>query len=168
MIKSPDTHCKTGANSGDEPTINDKECVPSSTVVGYMGGSGCCPTYDNYTAGNNFSETLRVVFDGTETTYADLLNAYWDYVPDPTMQCGDPAYCPNIFYVDDAQKQAAATSIAEQSKKANATLLVGLWPASMFQFWKAEEYHQNFFAKNGETCPTNGRPAPNASISSVQ
>ena len=40
MIKSPDTHCKTGANSGDEPTINDKECVPSSTVVGYMGGSG--------------------------------------------------------------------------------------------------------------------------------
>jgi peptide methionine sulfoxide reductase MsrA len=117
-----------------------------------MGGSGCCPTYSNYTANNNYSETLRLVFDGVDTTYADLLAAYWQFVPDPTYPCDDPAYCPNIFYVDESQRTAAAASIAAQSKKANATLLVGLLPASSFQFWKAEEYHQNFFSKSGCSC----------------
>ena len=58
-----------------------------------MGGRGCCPTYENYTAANNFSETVRLVYDNKSTTYDDLLEAYWQFVPDPTADCSyDYAY----------------------------------------------------------------------------
>lgn len=129
----------------------DKTCVPASTVVGYMGGTGSFPTYQNYTAmGNNYSETLRLEFDGEKTTYADLLEAYWHYVPDTTMDCPDPAYCPRIFYVDNNQKQAAEASLAKQPGKS----LLAILPASDYTFWKAEEYHQNFNQKGGMQCGT--------------
>jgi len=124
-------------------------CTPASTVVGYMGGSGTCPTYSNYTAGNNYSETLRLVFDGQKTSFADLLAAYWRNVPDTTMPCYDPAYCPRMFYVDDAQKTAMEASLAKQNVSGS---LLAILPASEYTFWKAEEYHQNFNSKDGGAC----------------
>jgi peptide methionine sulfoxide reductase MsrA len=57
--------------------VSDHVCTPNATVVGYMGGTGCCPTYSNYTSNNNFSETLRLVYDNVQTNFTDLLNAYW-------------------------------------------------------------------------------------------
>ena len=116
-----------------------------------MGGTGCCPTYTNYTSGNNYSETLRLVFDGVKTNYSELLDKYWTFVPDPTIACSDPAYCPRIFYVDEVQRVAAAASIANQRFPAGGPT-VALLPASDFTFWKAEEYHQNFDAKEGFPC----------------
>lgn len=44
LRKAVDNNCPTGDGS-----ISDKTCAPGSTVVGYMGGTGEYPTYDNYT-----------------------------------------------------------------------------------------------------------------------
>jgi len=140
--------------------VSDKTCVPASTVVGYMGGTGSYPNYQNYTGQlqpnytyqNNYSETLRLEYDGQSTTFSDLLAAYWRNVPGPTMECPDPAYCPRIFYVDDAQKQAAQASLSKQQSKTSGKIILAILPASEYTFWKAEEYHQNFNDKAGERC----------------
>ena len=50
-------------------------------MVGYMGGNGTYPNYQNYTMANNYSETVRLVYDTTQTNFADLLAAYWAFVP---------------------------------------------------------------------------------------
>jgi peptide methionine sulfoxide reductase MsrA len=53
--------------------VSDKVCQPINTVVGYMGGTGEYPNYGNYTSANNYSETLRLVWDTSELSYADML-----------------------------------------------------------------------------------------------
>lgn len=142
-ISADPSSCPTGASS-----VSDKVCAPDTTVVGYMGGTGLYPNYQNYTAANNYSETLRLVYDPAKTTYADILKAYWQYAPDPTMPEPDPAYQLRIFYVDAAQKAAAEKSIAAQP----AGTLINLYAASDYTFWKAEEYHQHYFDKGGQQC----------------
>lgn len=122
-----------------------------------MGGTGCCPTYSNYTSNNNFSETLRLVYDNVQTNFTDLLNAYWTFVPDPGMGCDDPAYCPRIFYVDETQRSLAAASITAHNFKINDPMGVALLPASEFTFWKGEESNQHFDQKMGQPCNGQGR-----------
>ena len=141
-IAADPSDCPTGGSS-----VSDKVCQPTNTVVGYMGGSGQYPNYGNYTSANNYSETLRLVWDESKASYEDLLTAYWQYAPDPTMPEPDPAYQLRIFYVDDAQKAAAQASIAKQKGA-----LIELVPAADYTFWKAEEYHQHYFDKSGQTC----------------
>lgn len=131
--------------------MSDKVCQPINTVVGYMGGTGEYPNYGNYTSANNYSETLRLVWDTSELSYADMLTAYWQYAPDPTMPEPDPAYQLRLFYTDEAQRKEAAASIAAFNK-ANPGTLIGLYPAADYTFWKAEEYHQHYFDKSGQTC----------------
>ena len=116
-----------------------------------MGGTGEYPNYENYTAANNYSETLRLVYDPSTLGFADILDAYWRYAPDPTMPEPDPAYQLRIFWVDDAQKAAAEASIAAQNKATPGTL-VTLLSADEYTFWKAEEYHQHYFDKGGQQC----------------
>lgn len=140
------TDCPTGSTS-----VSDKVCQPTNTVVGYMGGTGVYPNYGNYTSANNYSETLRLVYDPATTTYSDLLKAYWNYAPDPTMPSPDPAYQLRIFYVTDEQRKEAAASIAVVNASTPG-VLIDLVPAADFTFWKAEEYHQHYFDKSGQTC----------------
>lgn len=147
MLKNADTTCPTGDGS-----ISDRTCTPASTVVGYMGGMYPYPTYQNYTDGDNYSETLRIEYDPTVTSYSDLLNAYWQFTPDPTQQCGDPAYCLRIFTVTPEQHKLAVASAVVQSNKFGAPLFVDIDNASEYTFWKAEEYHQKYFEKAGQAC----------------
>jgi peptide-methionine (S)-S-oxide reductase len=133
-----------------------------STVVGYMGGTGSFPTYQNYTMGNNFSETLRLEFDVQKTSFDDLLKTYWKNVPDPTMDCPDPAYCPRIFYVNNEQKLKAEASLAQHQNVSTSKIILAILPASEYTFWKAEEYHQKYFEKMGEKCDTDRPRNPNS------
>eukprot|EP00035_Acanthoeca_spectabilis_P001307 m.79195 g.79195 ORF g.79195 m.79195 type:complete len:128 (+) comp10782_c0_seq1:288-671(+) len=119
-----------------------------------MGGTGVHPTYDNYTAGNNYSETLRLEYDSTKTSYNDLLAAYWQYAPDPTEPCGDPAYCLRIFTVTAEQWEEASASVAAFAKASGSQPSIVLYNASDYTFWKAEEMHQHYFQKTGQPCNT--------------
>ena len=79
-----------------------------------MGGTGEYPNYENYTAANNYSETLRLVYDPTKTSFSDILDAYWQFLPIGSG-CDDPAYCPRMFVVDDEQRKLASASINPSS-----------------------------------------------------
>lgn len=121
-----------------------------------MGGTGSCPTYYNYTTQNNYSETLRLEYSAP-TTFQDLLDTYWANVPDPTFPCGDPAYCPRIFYVNAEQKKLTEESLFARQKVTKAKILLAILPAEDFVFWKAEEAHQQYFKKSGQQCPSAGK-----------
>lgn len=143
----PGTACDTS-----QRTVSDRVCTPNSTVVGYMGGTGKYPTYQNYTTANNFSETVRLVYDEAKLPFDTILDAYWQYAPDPTEPQPDPAYQLRMFYVDEAQRSKMLASIAAKRKSTSGQVLIDVFAASDYIFWKAEEYHQNYFAKSGMGC----------------
>lgn len=124
-----------------------------STTVGYAGGEKKNPTYREVGAGGTgHFEAVEVVFDPKKVSYEKLLDVFWHNV-DPTNPYGQ--FCDNgssyrtaIFFENDAQRTAA-----EASKKALAASGVLKKPIvteilKAGPFWRAEEYHQNYYRKN--------------------
>lgn len=96
------------------------------------------------------------MFDPSKTTYKTLLDTFWDN-HDPTQkdrQGGDVGtqYRSVIYYEDDEQKALAeATRDAFQAKlsaKGYSTIKTEILPAAPNTFYFAEEYHQQYLAKN--------------------
>jgi peptide-methionine (S)-S-oxide reductase len=112
---------------------------------------------------------VRVVFDPKVIRYEDLLKVFWEnHDPTQGMRQGNDVgtqYRSAIYYEGDAQKRAAEASRAsyqEQLKKAQfGTITTEIAPAPPFYY--AEDYHQQYLAKNpdgycgiggtGVTCP---------------
>jgi peptide-methionine (S)-S-oxide reductase len=130
-----------------------------STTVGYTGGTMKNPTYEDvctHTTGH--AESVLVTYDPRQISYARLLDIFWT-CHDPTMinsQGPDVGsnYRSVIFYHDADQERLAKASLKEVSasgvfKDPIATQIVAAGP-----FYKAEEYHQHYFAKmgNGDFC----------------
>lgn len=124
-------------------------------ISGYAGGEADQPTYEQVCGGGTgHAEVVQVVYDADIISYEDVLDIFWA-VHDPTQinrQGNDVGtqYRSVIFYEDDRQKQAAEDSAMRISQ---------LWPdpvvteiKPLAKFFPAEEYHQNYFAKN----PTQG------------
>lgn len=120
---------------------------------GYSGGHVPNPTYQQVcseTTGH--AEVVRVTFDPQAITYRDLLNIFFS-IHDPTAlnrQGNDvgTSYRSVIFYMDEAQKQTAEEVIREITA-------ARLWPNPIVTevtkfdaFYMAEDYHQEYFAKN--------------------
>jgi len=117
-----------------------------------MGGTGDYPSYDtNYTA-LNYSETLRLVYDDSKLSYADVLDAYWKFAPQPTDPQSDPAYMLRIFVQGPEEEQIAQNSIHKLEARLNMTVYAEILNASNYQFWKASEEHQQYFYKSGMRC----------------
>ena len=123
-----------------------------ATSVGYMGGKKEKPTYREVCAGGTgHIEALEVHYDPTKTDYAKLARLFFD-THDPTQvgrqgpDVGEQ-YQSVIFYRDDEQKQTAEKQIKILKDKGLrvATRLVKAGP-----FWAAEEYHQDYYKKNGK------------------
>ena len=147
---------------------HDLESVPGviSAESGYSGGHVDNPTYrqvSGETTGHQ--ESVRVRFDSGAITYATLLRHYWRNV-DPLD--GDGQFCdrgdsyrPVIFTDGDDQVAAAQTSAAAVARELQVpadALKVQIRPAA--RFWPAEDYHQNWYAKLGETCTSEGYIGP--------
>ncbi len=124
-----------------------------STTSGYTGGMKKNPTYEDVSAGETgHAESVEVLFDPAQVSYAKLLQVFWHNI-DPTTP--DRQFCDYglqyrsaIFYHDETQKR-----LAEESKKAlvkskpfQGLIVTEIVPAS--EFYPAEEYHQNFYEKN--------------------
>jgi peptide-methionine (S)-S-oxide reductase len=133
----------------------DFDALPGvvATTSGYTGGHVAHATYDDVTSETSgHQEAVRVVYDTTKLTYAQVLDWYWHHV-DPTDDGGQfcdrgDSYRPVIFTSDDAQKEAA-----EASKKAidasgvlPGPIVVRILPAG--PFWAAERYHQDYHLVN--------------------
>ncbi|WP_410210779.1 peptide-methionine (S)-S-oxide reductase MsrA [Aquirhabdus sp.] len=123
-----------------------------AVVNGYAGGARPNPSYEQVCTGaTGHAEVIAIDFDPTQISYERILDIFFA-THDPTSlnrQGNDigTQYRSVIFYENDAQKSIAATKIAEL--KANGVNVVTeLSPAPTF--YRAEEYHQNFYEKNPE------------------
>jgi peptide-methionine (S)-S-oxide reductase len=120
-----------------------------STTSGYTGGTKQHPTYEEVSSGTTgHRESVEVVYDPTKVSYAKLLDTFWHNV-DPTDDTGQfcdhgPQYRAAIFVHDAEQKRLAEASKAALQKKMR--VVTDILPAS--QFWRAEEYHQDYYRKN--------------------
>ena len=145
------------------------------TAVGYQAGMTPNPTYNEVCTGlTGHNETVRVVYDPAEISLEKLLKLFWE-THDPTqgMRQGNDTgtqYRSGIYWVSDEQKAAAEQSRASYqdalTQKGLGKVTTEILQAPEFYF--AEEYHQQYLAKNPQGyCNLGGVgiacPAPGAS-----
>jgi len=126
------------------------------TAVGYTGGTKTEPTYREVCSGKTgHAEAIEVTFDPTIITYEKLLDIFWR-IHDPTelnRQGPDIGtnYRSAIFYHTPEQKTAAEAAKERLSASKNyhgKKIATEIVPAT--EFWRAEEYHQQYFEKCGQ------------------
>lgn len=127
----------------------------SSVKSGYEGGDVANPSYEEVCSGTtNHAEVTEITYDPTKISYDELLEVFWKS-HDPTTlnrQGADVGtqYRSVIFYHTDEQREIA-TKYKTELNKTNAfgkpvvTTIVKAEP-----FYVAENYHQDYFLKNGE------------------
>jgi peptide methionine sulfoxide reductase msrA/msrB len=127
-------------------------------ISGYMQGHVDQPTYKQVcTDRTGHAETVKVVYDPQRITYRRLLEAFFA-MHDPTQlnrQGPDVGtqYRSGIWYTSDEQKREAEAFIQgleAERRFGGAKIVTQVEPAKTF--WPAEEYHQDYLAKNGATC----------------
>ena len=127
-----------------------------STAVGYAGGATPNPTYEEVCSGyTGHNEVVLIVYDPRDVDYEDLLKVFWEN-HDPTQgmrQGGDigTQYRSGIYAFDAEQKAAAEASLrtygAALSKAGHsAPITTEILDAPTFHY--AEDYHQQYLAKN--------------------
>jgi peptide-methionine (S)-S-oxide reductase len=126
-----------------------------STAVGYAGGYTPNPTYGEVCSGQTgHAEVVRVVFDPARIRYEDLLRIFWEgHDPTQGMRQGNDVgtqYRSAIYTHDEEQRRAAEASRDAYQKVLSAaghgSITTEIAPAPEFYF--AEEYHQQYLAKN--------------------
>ena len=120
---------------------------------GYQGGQTSDPSYrDICTGTTGHAEVTRIHFDPAKTTYADLLDLFWR-AHDPTQlnrQGADTGtqYRSVIFYYGDEQKKVAEKSKAAADESGNFKRPIVTEIIEAPEFYKAENYHQDYFKNN--------------------
>ncbi len=118
---------------------------------GYAGGTKPNPTYKEVCMGDTgHAEVIQVEFDPAKVSYEAILKTFWD-AHDPTtlnQQGADKGtqYRSIILYNSEAQKAAAEKSKAEAQKHFSDLITTQIVPLT--QFYKAEDYHQDFYRAN--------------------
>ena len=125
-----------------------------TTSVGYLGGDFENPTYQHVCSGQTgHAEVVRIEYDSDRVSYHDLLDLFWK-VHDPTTlnrqgpDIGDQ-YRSAIFFHTPEQQAAAEVSKAklEASNQYPNSVVTEIIPVS--EFYMAEDYHQQYFEKQG-------------------
>ncbi len=125
-----------------------------STTVGYSGGSFKGPTYQDVCTGTTgHAEVVEVEYDPAKVSYDELLNVFWDIHNPTTMNRQGPdigtQYRSTIFFYN-AEQEAAAKASKERLQSSGQyknPIVTEITPTS--EFYKAEEYHQQYFEKRG-------------------
>ena len=125
-----------------------------STSVGFMGGEFKEPSYDDVCTGKTgHAEVVQIEYDPQVTSYDKLLHVFWDIHDPTTLNRQGPdigtQYRSVIFCHNKEQEKIAGASKEklEQSKKYKNKIVTEIVPAN--EFYKAEEYHQQYFKKMG-------------------
>jgi len=126
-----------------------------STTVGYLGGSLKDPTYEDVCSGQTgHAEVVQVEYDPNVVSYDDLLTVFWNNHDPTTLNRQGPdvgdQYRSAIFFHDAEQEATAKTSKEklQNSDKFNRRKIV-TEIVSASSFYKAEDYHQQYFEKCG-------------------
>jgi methionine-S-sulfoxide reductase len=131
----------------------DKLAGVLSTTSGYAGGTEENPTYKEVASGRTgHAEAIRIVYDPTKVTYAELLDVFWKNI-DPTQVDGQFAdrgrqYRTAIFYHDEEQKELALASKDALEKSGRYTRKIVTEITAAGAFYPAEDYHQDYYKKN--------------------
>ena len=135
-----------------------------TTAVGYAGGFTPNPTYEEVCSGRTgHNEVVLVVFDPAKTTYDEMLRVFWEnHDPTQGMRQGNDAgtqYRSGIYCFGGTQLDAAEASREMFQKQLEAsgfsTITTEILEAPTFFY--AEDYHQQYLAKNpGGYCGLGG------------
>ena len=129
----------------------DKVSGVLETISGYTGGHTVNPTYRQVSAGGTgHAEAVQVVYDPDKVSYAQLLDVFWRHV-DPTVENRQFCDVGDEYRTAVFVKGAEERQLAEASKKKVAATLgkhVYTQIADAGPFYKAEDYHQDFYKKN--------------------
>jgi peptide methionine sulfoxide reductase msrA/msrB len=121
------------------------------TEVGYANGNTENPSYEQVCHGNTgHAEAVKVVYDPQTIALAQLLSLYYESI-DPTSlnrQGGDKGvqYRTGIYYVDEADREVIAASVAALQARHRKPVVVEVLPLS--NYYPAEAYHQKYLEKN--------------------
>jgi peptide-methionine (S)-S-oxide reductase len=135
-----------------------------ATAVGYAGGNAAQPDYKLVCTGSTgHAEVVRVIYEPANMAYEELLRVFWES-HDPTQGNRQGAdigtqYRSAIFWHDTAQRTAAEASRDHYQARLDAAgrgrITTQIAPAP--EFWYAEDYHQQYLAKNpGGYCGLGG------------
>jgi peptide-methionine (S)-S-oxide reductase len=125
------------------------------TAVGNIGGFTPNPTYEEVCTGlTGHAETVKVVYDPSKVSYEDLLRVFWEsHDPTQGMRQGNDVgtqYRSGIYWTSEAQGEAAEASRASYQKaltqRGHGQITTEIKPAE--EFYYAEDYHQQYLAKN--------------------
>jgi peptide-methionine (S)-S-oxide reductase len=124
-----------------------------ATTSGYTGGRTKNPTYEQVSSGGTgHAEAVEVVYDPSKITYARLLDVFWKNIDPitPNRQFCDigTQYRSAIYYQTEEQKRLAEASkkVLENSARFEQPIVTEIAAAS--PFYRAEEYHQDYYKKN--------------------
>jgi len=110
--------------------------------VGYSGSKNPAavdPTYDNI---QDYAESIRVIFDPSKLTYADMLTMFFSFHIPADPRWAGTQYRSVVFVHDAKQRELAELTIKGQRR-------IGQFVAveNFSDFYRAEEYHQNYLDK---------------------
>jgi peptide-methionine (S)-S-oxide reductase len=120
---------------------------------GYTGGTLKNPTYRDVTSGlSGHAEVARIVYDPDKLSFEFLLSVFFQ-THDPTTlnrQGADVGtqYRSEIFYHDEAQKEAAERIIIELNKSGAYDSPIVTKVSKLGDYYEAEDYHQNYYLNN--------------------
>lgn len=131
----------------------DKFDAVIATVSGYTGGRVESPTYEQVSAGGTgHAEAVQVIYDPKTISYKKLLDVFWHNI-DPLDAGGQfcdrgSSYRSAIFYANKKQRRLAQASKQALQKSARFRRAIVTEIVPLGEFYKAEDYHQNYYQKN--------------------
>jgi peptide-methionine (S)-S-oxide reductase len=124
-----------------------------SVVSGYTGGKVANPSYQEVCSGRtDHAEAVQVTFDPNVISYRDVLNVFFA-IHDPTTMNRQGAdvgtqYRSEIFYHNDDQKKVAEQTVQELNAQHIWDHPIVTQLSKINGFYRAEDYHQDYFARN--------------------
>jgi peptide methionine sulfoxide reductase msrA/msrB len=124
-----------------------------SVTSGYIGGHVKNPSYKEVCTGRTgHAEAVKIIYDPDKTSYDKLLKLFLE-IHDPTQTGGQgpdlgDQYRSEIFYLNEEQKKIADTDIGILKSKG---LKVATAVTKASEFYEAEDYHQDYYFRNGKT-----------------
>lgn len=124
-------------------------------VSGYTGGTSKNPTYEDH---EGHFEAVEITFDNTRISYAELIAKFLrsvDVTDDGGQFCDrGSAYRTAIFAANAEQRAAAKSAVTEAEAVLGRSIVTPVLDAR--PFWKAEEYHQDYYKGSGFVLTRNG------------
>lgn len=126
----------------------------TDVISGFAGGDVATANYDRVSGGDTeHAEVVQITYDPTQVTYGQLLKIFFAVAHDPTQRDRQGPdwgrqYRSAIFFANNEQKQVAQSYIQQLTKAKAFSSPIVTELNSLTDFYAAEEYHQNFIARN--------------------